>query len=80
MGSLPSSGGQFRRLDMLLREHGYRIASARRSGHMHVLNAEGKHVYSFSGSPSCPHFATNTVRHMVRLGLLPERLRRAKIA
>jgi hypothetical protein len=47
---------------------------------MHVLNAEGKHVYSFSGSPSCPHFATNTVRHMVRLGLLPERLRRAKIA
>lgn len=78
MADRPSNGGQIRRLTVFLREHGYAVMMGK-SGHYHVVNAQRKHVYSFAGSPSCPHFASNTVRHMMQLGLLPESVRGVRI-
>lgn len=46
--------------------YGYRIVHA--GGHNKIVDAEGKFLVSFSGSPSKPHWYKNVIADLKRYG------------
>src|SRR3712207_1988485 len=86
-GATPGSGSTYwrismrrqhdtRRLDKLIRPYGLRVVEG---AHRKIVDAHGKAVYSFSGSPSCAYFAENTLAALVKMGLVPRALKGQKI-
>lgn len=59
---------QVKELQKIIAPYGLTIT---RDSHRRIRNAEGKLVYSFSGSPSAPYFAKNTLMDLIKMGVVP---------
>lgn len=59
--------GTPRYLDKLLKRIGYRIVMGGK--HHHILNQQGKRIYSFATSASCQYWEENTIRDLEKLGV-----------
>lgn len=65
----------YRRLERTLKPHGLTIKVGGK--HLRILDTNGKHVYTASISPSCPHAWKNTVKDLTKGGYLPQGVRLA---
>lgn len=65
-----------RQLQDLIKPYGLRVVEG---AHRKIVNQAGQAVYSFSGTPGCEFFAENTLRDLVRKGLVPATLKRQRI-
>lgn len=65
-----------RRLERIIKPFGLRIENG---DHRRIVNGGGQAIYWFAGSPSCPHFAENVVKDLVKKGLLPMSYKKTKI-
>ena len=68
--------GPARSLANLIKPYGLRVVGG---DHRKIVNEAGRAVYWFSGSPSSPYFAENTLRDLAKAGLIPRRLKRLRI-
>lgn len=41
-----------------------------RGGHRGIFDETGARIYTFSSSPSCPHWEENTIKDLEKMGLL----------
>jgi hypothetical protein len=56
----------------------YGLTYADQGRHYSIVNRQGNYVTSVAASPSDPHFARQTIRYLVRAGLVPDDLRKVK--
>ena len=63
-------------IQKMIKPYGFTVENG---DHRRIINTAGKAVYWFPGSPSCPYFAENVIRDLVRMGLVPHHLKRQKI-
>ena len=63
-------------LEVAIRPYGLVLVKERK--HYAIRDQRGNFISSVSHSPSDPHFARQTVRELVKVGRLPEELKRVK--
>lgn len=58
-----------RKLARLLRPIGYEIAPGRK--HYKIIDGDGHRIYSFASTPSDAYWYENTIKDLVKMGVLP---------
>jgi len=56
-------------LKKILKKYGMTIEQTRK--HRVIRNHDGQALYWFSSTPTCQHFAENTLSDLIKLGLVP---------
>lgn len=54
------------------------LTYVQRGSHYGIVDGQGHFVASVASTPSDMHFARQTIRHLVRDGILPQELRKVK--